>query len=121
MPSDEVDKAPEDASTQNDVEMDEPEHSQQPAESEKPDESSERAPLADMEAAEEEDADADPVQERKTFASSLMSPVVTLLVGKEEPTLLTAHQEFLVGSPYFEDICNKFAEDGSVWAFFPPP
>lgn len=121
MPSDEVDKAPEDASTQNDVEMDEPEHSQQPAESEKPDESSERAPLADMEAAEEEDADADPVQERKTFASSLMSPVVTLLVGKEEPTLLTAHQEFLAGSPYFEDICNKFAEDGSVWAFFPLP
>ncbi|KAL7952885.1 hypothetical protein V8C34DRAFT_298356 [Trichoderma compactum] len=113
MPSDEVDKAPEDASTHNDVEMDEPEQSQQPAESEKPDEGSERAPLADMEASEEHDADADPVEARKTFASSLMSPVVTLLVGKEEPTLLTAHQEFLVRSPYFEDICNKFAEDGS--------
>ncbi|KAL7904665.1 hypothetical protein GGI35DRAFT_191843 [Trichoderma velutinum] len=113
MPSDEIDKAPEDASTQNDVEMDEVEHSQQPVEAEKPDESSERAPMADMDASEDHDADSDPVEERKTFASSLMSPVVTLLVGKDEPTLLTAHQDFLVRSPYFEDICNKFAEDGS--------
>ncbi|UKZ77020.1 hypothetical protein TrVFT333_004736 [Trichoderma virens FT-333] len=94
MPSDEVDKATEDASTQNDVEMDEGEQSQQAADTEKPEENP-------------------PEAERKTFASSLTSPIVTLLVGKEEPTLLTAHQAFLVRSPYFEDICGKFAEDGS--------
>lgn len=117
MPSDEVDKAHEDApSTQNDVEMDEGDDSTQPAETEKAAEGSERAPLAEMEASEDVDAEADPVEEeRKTFASLLTSPVVTLLVGKEEPTLLTAHQAFLVRSPYFAEICKKFAEDGSVW------
>ncbi|KAL6867107.1 hypothetical protein J3F83DRAFT_106838 [Trichoderma novae-zelandiae] len=114
MPSDEVEKVPEDASTQ-DVEMDQGEQGDQStqAETENPTESSERAPPATMEAAEDVDAEADPVEERKTFASSLMSPVVTLVVGREEPTLLAAHQAFLVKSPYFVDICDKFADDGS--------
>ena len=112
MPSDEADKVPEDASTQ-DVEMDQGEQSTQ-AETENPTESGDRAPPATMEAADDVDAEADPVEERKTFASSLMSPGVTLMGGKEEPTLLQAHQAFLVRSPYFEDICSKFAEDGSV-------
>ncbi|KAK1242353.1 hypothetical protein MKX07_000339 [Trichoderma sp. CBMAI-0711] len=111
MPSDEVEKVPEDASTQ-DVEMDQGEQSTQ-AETENPTGSGDRAPPATIEAADDVDAEADPVEERKTFASSLMSPVVTLMVGKEEPTLLQAHQAFLVRSPYFEDICSKFAEDGS--------
>lgn len=114
MPSDEVEKVPEDASTQ-DVDMDQGEQSTQ-AEAENPTESGDRAPPATMDAADDVDAEADPdpVEERKTFASSLMSPVVTLIVGKEEPALLQAHQAFLVRSPYFEDICSKFAEDGSV-------
>ncbi|KAL7935136.1 hypothetical protein V8C35DRAFT_27297 [Trichoderma chlorosporum] len=113
MPSDEGDKSHEEPSTQNDVEMDEGDQSQQAAETEKPEEDAEGAPTATMEVPEDQDAESDPVEERKTFASSLMSPVVTLLVGREEQTLLTAHQAFLVRSPYFEDICNGFAEDGS--------
>lgn len=116
MPSDEVEKVSEElASTQNDVAMDEDENSTQAAETEKPTESSDRAPPANTEVSEEVDAESDPVEEeRKTFASSLMSPVVSLLVGKDEPTLLTAHQAFLIRSPYFDDICKKFVEDGSV-------
>ncbi|RFU75701.1 hypothetical protein TARUN_6460 [Trichoderma arundinaceum] len=115
MPSDEVEKVQEDnASTQNDVEMQEGEDSTQVAETEKPEESSQRAPPADVNATEDVDAESDPVEEeRKTFAQHLTSPVVTLMVGKDEPSLLTAHQAFLVRSPYFEEICKKFAEDGS--------
>ncbi|KAL7791534.1 hypothetical protein V8C37DRAFT_141586 [Trichoderma ceciliae] len=116
MPSDEIDKAHEEtASTQqNDVEMEEGDDSTQVAETEKPADDSERAPPANMDAAEDVDAEADPVEEeRKTFANHLRSPVVTLLVGKVEPTILTAHQAFIVRSPYFDDICKDFAEDGS--------
>ncbi|KAH6606946.1 hypothetical protein Trco_006099 [Trichoderma cornu-damae] len=115
MPSDEIDKVHEDvASTQNDVEMDEGDNSTQAVEADKPTESIEDAPPADVGAEEDVDAEADPVEEeRKTFVHHLKSPVVTLLVGKDEPTLLTAHQAFLVRSPYFEEICKKFADDGS--------
>jgi hypothetical protein len=122
MPSDEVDRVPEDiASTQNDVEMEEGDNSTQIAVMENPAESSEQALLAEIRTTEDVDAEADPVEEeeeRKTFANHLMSPVITLLVGKDEPTILTAHQAFLIRSPYFEEICKAFTEDGSVWLSF---
>lgn len=53
---------------------------------------------------------------RVTFASYLMSPVVTLTVGTTDqgPASLTAHQALLTQSPYFREICSAFADDGSV-------
>ncbi|KAM0256093.1 hypothetical protein ACHAQJ_005180 [Trichoderma viride] len=113
MPSDEVDKVHEDvASTQNDVEMEEGNNSTQIVETENPTESSERAPQAEMDATEDVDAEADPVEEeRKAFANHLMSPVITLLVGKDEPAVLSAHEAFLVRSPHFEEVCKTFTEN----------
>lgn len=116
MPSEEIEKAHEDVpSTQGDVEMEETDNPVQIVEPTNPDESTERAPPAQMSTAEDVDAEADPVEEeRKTFANHLKSPIVTLTVGKDEPAVLKAHQAFLVRSPYFEDICSAFAEDGTV-------
>lgn len=116
MPSEEIEKTHEDVpSTQGDVEMEETDNPVQIVESTNPDESTERAPPAQMTTAEDVDAEADPAEEeRKTFANHLKSPIVTLIVGKNEPAVLKAHQAFLVRSPYFEDICNAFTEDGSV-------
>lgn len=117
MPSEEIDKVPEDIpSTQGDVEMEETDNPVQIVEPEKPEDSSERAPPAPMDASEDVDTEADPVEEeeRKSFANHLKSPIVTLIVGKDEPAVLQAHQAFLVRSPYFEDICGAFAEDGGV-------
>lgn len=119
MPSDESDKVHEDVpSTQGDVEMEETDNPVQIVEASNPEEGGERAPPAAMNMSEDVDAEADPVdeEERKTFASHLKSPIVTLVVGKDEPAVLKAHQEFLVRSPYFEDICRTFAdaEDESV-------
>lgn len=54
------------------------------------------------------------VPARVTFASHLMSPIVTLIVGQTDPTILTAHQALLAQSPYFEDACKSFVDDGSV-------
>ncbi|KAM0482450.1 hypothetical protein ACHAPX_002968 [Trichoderma viride] len=116
MPSDENDKAHDEVpSTQGDVEMEETDNPVQIVEASNPEEGGERAPPVAMNV-EDVDAEADPVneEERKSFASHLKSPVVTLVVGKEEPAVLKAHQEFLVRSPYFEDICKTFAEDESV-------
>lgn len=48
-----------------------------------------------------------------TFLSYLASPIVTLVVGKEEQTSLSAHQALLCKSPYFKEICDKF-EEGAV-------
>lgn len=54
---------------------------------------------------------------RVPFIDYLTSPVVTLIVGTgENETILTAHQALLTQSPYFENICNNFAGDGSVSA-----
>ncbi|KAH6898163.1 hypothetical protein B0T10DRAFT_555502 [Thelonectria olida] len=52
---------------------------------------------------------------RVTFASYLMSPVVTLVVGSSEegPSVLTAHQALLTQSPYFRELCGAFVDDGS--------
>ncbi|KAM5351057.1 hypothetical protein ACJ41O_003780 [Fusarium nematophilum] len=58
-------------------------------------------------------ADTEIVEPRVTFASYLMSPVVTLLVGSGDQSILTAHQGLLAQSPYFREICNSFVEDGS--------
>lgn len=55
---------------------------------------------------------------RPTFASYLMSPVVYLIVGSEEPVTLTVHQDLLTQSPHFQEACNMFIDDGSV-SFFP--
>ncbi|KAL9485327.1 hypothetical protein ACSS6W_004116 [Trichoderma asperelloides] len=115
MPSEEIEKAHEDVpSTQGDVEMEETDNPVQIVESTNPDESTEHAPPAQMTTAEDVDAEADPVEEeRKTFANHLKSPIVTLIVGKDEPAVLKAHQDFLVRSPYFEDLCSAFTDDGS--------
>lgn len=58
-------------------------------------------------------ADSEIVEPRKTFASYLSSPIVTLLIGSEEPVILTAHQALLTKSPYFEAACKNFVDDGS--------
>lgn len=54
------------------------------------------------------------VEPRITFANYLMSPIVTLLIGSGDQSILSAHQGLLTQSPYFKDICDAFVEDGSV-------
>ncbi|OAQ96163.1 hypothetical protein LLEC1_02112 [Akanthomyces lecanii] len=67
-----------------------------------------------------EDAEASVIQEdpaaetRPSFIEYLSSPVVTLLVGQDAQTVLTAHQALLSKSPYFEQVCQAFIEDGSA-------
>ena len=51
---------------------------------------------------------------RIAFANYLMSPIVTLLIGSGDQSILSAHQSLLTQSPYFKDICDTFVEDGSV-------
>ncbi|KAI9166502.1 hypothetical protein HJFPF1_02608 [Paramyrothecium foliicola] len=53
------------------------------------------------------------VEARTTFVSYLMSPIVTLLVGRDDPVILSAHQTLLLKSPFFQDACKSFIEDGS--------
>ncbi|CEI38531.1 hypothetical protein FVEN_g4904 [Fusarium venenatum] len=50
---------------------------------------------------------------RITFANYLMSPIVTLLIGSSDQSILSAHQGLLTQSPYFKDICDAFVGDGS--------
>lgn len=59
-------------------------------------------------------ANDDAVEPRTTFASYLMTPIVTLLIGSSNQTILTAHQGLLTKSPYFEAKCKEFIEDGNV-------
>jgi hypothetical protein len=59
-------------------------------------------------------ADGDVTEPRTTFLSYLMSPVVTLIIGQENQTLLAAHQALLEQSPYFKAACANFVDDGSV-------
>ena len=54
------------------------------------------------------------VEPRMGFLNYLMSPVVTLLIGGDSQTLLSAHQALLTQSPYFQEICTGFVDDGSV-------
>lgn len=64
----------------------------------------------------------DPVAEaRPSFIEYLSSPIVTLLVGQEAQTVLTAHQALLTKSPYFEQLCQSFVDDGSVGTHAPQP
>ncbi|KAI8677483.1 hypothetical protein LRP88_09491 [Fusarium phalaenopsidis] len=58
-------------------------------------------------------ADTEIVEPRVTFANYLMSPIVTLLIGSGDQSILTAHQGLLAQSPYFKEICDRFVEDGS--------
>jgi hypothetical protein len=59
-------------------------------------------------------ADSEIAEPRITFANYLMSPIVTMIVGSGDQSILTAHQGLLTQSPYFKDICDTFVEDGSV-------
>ncbi|EFY90550.1 hypothetical protein J3459_002517 [Metarhizium acridum] len=62
----------------------------------------------------EETTSKDEEPPRTSFMSYLSSPVVTLVVGSDEnQTLLTAHQALLCKSPYFQDLCQRFVDDGS--------
>jgi hypothetical protein len=52
---------------------------------------------------------------RVPFITYLASPVVTLIAGLgDSETVLTAHQALLTQSPYFQEACAEFADDGSV-------
>lgn len=59
-------------------------------------------------------ADSQVAEPRVTFVNYLMSPIVTLLIGSGDQSILTAHQGLLTQSPYFKGICDSFVEDGSV-------
>ncbi|KLO89528.1 uncharacterized protein LW93_1587 [Fusarium fujikuroi] len=58
-------------------------------------------------------ANSEIAEPRVTFANYLMSPIVTLLIGSGDQSILSAHQGLLRQSPYFKDICDRFVEDGS--------
>lgn len=60
-------------------------------------------------AGEEEIAQASP-----SFASYLASPMVTLVIGSEPSSVLTAHQGLLEQSPYFATACSAFVDDDTV-------
>lgn len=60
-------------------------------------------------------AEGEDVEPRTSFIDYLASPVVTLLVGSgDTETILTAHQALLAQSPFFEEACAAFSDDGSV-------
>ncbi|PHH69773.1 hypothetical protein CDD80_6508 [Ophiocordyceps camponoti-rufipedis] len=62
----------------------------------------------------DDDDDDDEAPERVSFVSYLASPIVTLLVGRdEEQTVLSAHQALLEKSPYLKIRCFDFINDGS--------
>ncbi|KAI8721349.1 hypothetical protein NCS52_00582200 [Fusarium sp. LHS14.1] len=99
MPTDEHHE--ESAEPTGDVEMTETQNTQDGEEQENPNGS--ELPFAEAEITEP----------RVTFANYLMSPIVTLLVGSGDQSILTAHQGLLAQSPYFKEICDRFVEDGS--------
>ncbi|RSL54575.1 hypothetical protein CEP51_014695 [Fusarium floridanum] len=99
MPTDEHQE--ESAEPTGDVEMTETQNTRDGEEQENPNGS--ELPFADAEIAEP----------RVTFANYLMSPIVTLLIGSGDQSILTAHQGLLAQSPYFKEICDRFVEDGS--------
>ncbi|KAI8671784.1 BTB domain-containing protein [Fusarium keratoplasticum] len=99
MPTDEHNE--ESAEPTGDVDMTETQNTQDGEEQENPNGS--ELPFADTEIAEP----------RVTFANYLMSPIVTLLIGSGDQSILTAHQGLLAQSPYFKEICDRFVEDGS--------
>lgn len=66
-----------------------------------------------VDAAEMPFAEENIVDPKTTFVSYLMSPVVSLTIGSEFPTVLTAHQALLTQSPYFSDACKDFADDSA--------
>ncbi|KOS21693.1 hypothetical protein ESCO_001463 [Escovopsis weberi] len=59
-----------------------------------------------------QEVDDQPAEARTTFISHLMSPMVTLLIGRDEPITLSAHQSLLVRSPWFEEACRGFDDSG---------
>lgn len=63
--------------------------------------------------------DTETVEPRISFATYLMSPVVTLFVGavNGETAVLTAHQALLNQSPYFRDIFDLWGDDSVSFPF----
>ncbi|KAK5989746.1 hypothetical protein PT974_08006 [Cladobotryum mycophilum] len=103
MTQDEVDNTPEETPGA-DVEMDEGvEAAAEVVEDEKHEEANELVTTTEEV----------PQEIRPTFIDHLMSPVVTLLIGRGEQTVLTAHQALLLRSPYFAEACQGFVDDGS--------
>lgn len=51
---------------------------------------------------------------KPSFASYLASPIVSLVIGSEEPSVLSAHQALLEQSPFFAEACSAFTDDGTV-------
>lgn len=59
---------------------------------------------------------------RVTYIDHLKSPIVTLLVGHgEEQAILTAHENLLIESPWFAEICAKFSSEFTVSLLKPSP
>ena len=52
------------------------------------------------------------VDVRPTFVDYLRSPIVTLSIGPDSGTVLTAHQALLEQSTYFKEACANFTSDG---------
>ena len=52
---------------------------------------------------------------RVTFLDYVQSPIIQLAVGVgENAVVLNAHQALLARSPFFEEACAKFTDDGTV-------
>ena len=47
---------------------------------------------------------------RPTFASYLASPIVSLVIGNGQPSILSAHQALLEQSPFFAEACSEFTD-----------
>jgi hypothetical protein len=70
----------------------------------------------------EEGADDDAGKARTAFITYLTSPVVTLIAGMgDSETIRTAHQSLLTQSPWFQEACAEFTDDGSVCSPLVPP
>lgn len=56
-----------------------------------------------------------PLPTRVTFVDYLRSPIVELIVGRDDnKAILNAHQALLVRSPFFNDACAQFGSDTPV-------
>lgn len=51
---------------------------------------------------------------KPSFATYLASPIVSLIIGSGEPSVLSAHQALLEQSPFFAEACSAFTDDGTV-------
>jgi hypothetical protein len=71
--------------------------------------------VANGDGKEENGEEEEAVPTRVTFTDYLKSPIVELVVGDDEnATTLSAHQALLVRSPFFEQACAQFDDNGEV-------